>query len=204
LAVTANGVVSGSCTDGSGNANAIRNNLNVACGIVKWSPTSMVYEGDLDGSGTVSAIFMKLVTPTGSTTCPCILQRGVEPKASEIAGLTPTYFAEVNGVLNSGDGAGAATYSLSSAFSSNYNSYTPADVFSAYDANGDPLADPVTGVNVTNCGVATPSLSITATVPECVAIKSVEVTANVAPSYRDPTTKVYPVFSITSKAKLNN
>jgi prepilin-type N-terminal cleavage/methylation domain-containing protein len=201
--VTANGVAASSCSDGLGTATSIRNNVSVACGIVSWSPTSMVYEGDLDGSGTVSAVFMKIVTPTGLTTCPCTLQRGVESKADELLGKTPTYFTEVNGVLNSGDGTGAATHSLSSLFSTNYNSYTTADVFEAYDANGDRLSDSA-GVDVTSCGVATPSLSITGTNPDCAAIKSVQITANVVPSYQDPTTKVYPVFSITSKAKLNN
>jgi len=203
VVVTSIGSAASACSDGFGVATSIRNNVSVACGIVSWSPTSMVYEGDLDGSGTVSAVFMKIVTPTGLTTCPCILQRGVESKQLELNGITPTYFTEVNGVMNSGDGTGSATHALSSSFSSSYNSYSTADVFEAYDANGDRLQDSG-GVDVTSCGVQTTGLSITGTNPDCAAIRSVQITANVVPNYQDPTTKAYPVFSITSKARLNN
>ena len=63
--------------------------------------------------------------------------------------------------------------------------YSTADVFDAYDVNANP---------VTACG---DPLS-------CSSVRSLQITANVAPNYADPQTKVYPVLSITSKARLNN
>ena len=38
----------------------------------------------------------------------------------------------------------------------------------------------------------------------CSSIHSVQITANIAPSYGDAATKTYRVFSITSKARMNN
>ena len=63
--------------------------------------------------------------------------------------------------------------------------YSTADVFDAYDVNANPVA---------GCG---DPLS-------CSSVRSLQITANVAPNYADPQTKVYPVLSITSKARLNN
>src|SRR5262249_12737316 len=83
------------CADGLGNVTAaVRNNANISCGIVSFSPTSVQYEADLDGSGTVSVVYLQLVTPTNSTNCPCQLQRGTVTKAQWAANnaITPAYF----------------------------------------------------------------------------------------------------------------
>lgn len=159
-------------------------NANVSCGLIAFSNTQIMYEGDLDGSGTVYQVWMRLLPPA-SGSCPCTLQRGVITKAQALAGQTPTYFAEVNGVLNSGNGAGAATYPISLTPAGAYTSYAPADIFDAYDVNANPVlacADPLT----------------------CSGIRSLQITVNVAPNYADPKTKLFPVLSITSKARLNN
>jgi prepilin-type N-terminal cleavage/methylation domain-containing protein len=169
------------------NSATIRNSANVACGITSFSTTSVTYEADLDGTGTVSVVYLSLIPPSGSTNCPCTLQRGVITKTQALANQTPSYFTTVNGVLNSGNGANAATYALSMSGPGSYASYSTADVFDAYDANGT---------------LITTACSWTTT-PNCTQIKSLQITANVAPPYYDPNTKVFPVYSITSKARIN-
>lgn len=158
-------------------------NVNVSCGLIFFSNTQIQYEADLDGTGTVYQVWMQLLPPA-SGACPCILQRGVISKQAALGGQVPTYFTEVNGVLNSGNGNGAATYPVNLAGGS-YSLYSTADVFDAYDVNANP---------VTSCG---DPLS-------CSSVRSLQITANVAPNYADPQTKVFPVLSITSKARLNN
>jgi prepilin-type N-terminal cleavage/methylation domain-containing protein len=174
------------------NNTTIRANVNVACGIISYSTTSVQYEADLDGSGTVSVVYLSLVPPTGSTNCPCILQRGTVTKALAIAGTAPAYFTTVNGILNSGDGtgsngSGAPTYPLSMSGPGSYASYANADVFNAYDSGAGLITSPCNWT----------------TTPNCTQIKSLQITANVAPPYYDPTTKLYPVYSITSRARIN-
>jgi len=158
-------------------------NSGIACGVVSYSPTQIIYEGDLDGTGTVYQITVQLVTPA-SGNCPCILQRGVVTKAQALAGQIPTYFTEVNGVINSGNGAGTANYTVSLGGTVSYSSYAAADVFDAYDVNASAVG---------SC----------ASVAACSSIRSVQITANVVPAQPDIVTQVFPVFSITSKARLN-
>jgi prepilin-type N-terminal cleavage/methylation domain-containing protein len=169
------------------------NNANISCGLITFTPTSLQYEGDLDGTGKVYEVFMQLVAPA-SGNCPCILQRGVIDKQSWLtSGTTPPYYTEVNGVLNSGNGAGTATYTVSLAGSGSYSSYSTADVFDAYDVNGIKYVNSTTGLySCINDPVA------------CSSIRSLQITANVAPTYMDQTTKMFPVYTITSKARLNN
>lgn len=159
-------------------------NANVSCGLIFFANDQIQYEGDLDGTGTVYQVWMRLLQPA-SGSCPCTLQRGVITKAQALAGQVPTYFAEVNGVLNSGNGAGAATYPISLSPAAAYASYATADVFDAYDVNANPVAacaDPLT----------------------CSGVRSLQITVNVAPSFADPKTRLYSVLSITSKVRLNN
>lgn len=160
------------------------NNANLSCGLVYFSSSQIRYEGDLDGTGTVYQIWMQLSAPA-SQTCPCTLQRGVITKAAALAGQVPTYFTEVNGVLNSGNGAGAATFPAVLDGVGNYAAYTTADVFTAYDVNA---------VQVATC---TDPVS-------CLQVRSLQITANVAPNFLDPKTKMFPVYSVTSKVRLNN
>lgn len=164
------------------------NNVNVACGLVYFSNTQIRYEGDLDGTGTVYQVWLQLLAPA-SGKCPCILQRGVVTKQAALAGQVPTYFTEVNGVVNSGNGAGAATYPLSLQGPGSYMAYAAADVFDAYDVNANP---------VTFCD------NVPTNPVDCSSVRSLQITANVVPSNLDITTQTYPVLSITSKARLNN
>jgi prepilin-type N-terminal cleavage/methylation domain-containing protein len=163
-------------------APACSTSASIACGVISYTPTRIIYEGDLDGSGTVYQVTVQLQPGAGGT-CPCALQRGVVRK-SDLPNA-PTYFAEVDGVLNSGNGLGGATYPISLPGPGSYSSYGTADVFDAYDVSGG-------------------SVGTCTTIAACSSIHSVQITANIAPSYGDATTKIYQVFSITSKARMNN
>jgi type II secretory pathway pseudopilin PulG len=177
------------------------NNPNVSCGLIAFSPTAIQYEGDLDGTGTVYEVFIQLSQPA-SGKCPCTLQRGLVDKLTWLnSGKTkqPDYYTEVNGVLNSGNGSGvptnsvsAATYPVSLPGNGNYSAYATADVFDAYFNDGSPYWNTTT--NSYSCN----------TLLACGNIRSLQITANVATSFMDQKTKMFPVYAITSKARLNN
>ena len=159
-------------------------NVAIACGVISYSHNQIICECDLDGSGTVYRVYVQLQPGAGGN-CPCILQRGAIRKSDALAGTAPTYFTEVNGVLNSGNGAGAAIYPVSIPGPGSYSSYGTADVFDAYDVSG---------------GAVTPCPDIAT----CSSIHSMQITANIATSYGDAANQQYRVFSITSKARMNN
>jgi prepilin-type N-terminal cleavage/methylation domain-containing protein len=72
--------------------------VQVACGLVNVTPSSLQFEGDVDGTGTVSEVFIQLNPLNGP--CPCIIQRGAVSKALWQAGTPPSYYTEVNNVNN--------------------------------------------------------------------------------------------------------
>jgi len=164
-------------------------NANIACGITYYSPLKVQYEGDLDGTGTVYQVTLQVI-PNASGNCPCILQRGIVTKAAALGGAVPTYYTEVNGLLNSGAWNGAATYPVSLGGPISYSSYGTADVFDGYFNDATPVT--------TSCTTAA------ACVNSATPIRELQVTANVAPTFADMQTHVYPVFSISSKARLSN
>jgi prepilin-type N-terminal cleavage/methylation domain-containing protein len=160
---------------------------NISCSLVSYSPTQIQYEGDLDGTGTIYEVFMQLAVPA-SGKCPCVLQRGVISKAQWIAsGAQPPYYTELNGVLNSGDGVGGSTYTISLPGSGSYSTYATAPIFQAWDINAGAVG---------TCP--------TATTTSCSSIDSIQITVNVASNFADPQTQIFPVYSITSKARVNN
>jgi len=157
---------------------------NTACGVITFNNTQVVYEGDLDGTGTVYRVYVQLLVPA-SGKCPCKLQRGVVSKTAALGGTLPDYYTEVDGILNSGNGAGAATYPIALSGPGSYSSYATADLFDAYDQNA---------------GLVPPCIDSTS----CSSITSLQITANVTSSIPDVVTHIYPVVSITSKGRLNN
>jgi prepilin-type N-terminal cleavage/methylation domain-containing protein len=72
--------------------------VQVACGLVNVTPSSLQFEGDVDGTGTVSEVFIQLNPLNGP--CPCIIQRGAVSKALWQGGTAPSYYTEVNNVNN--------------------------------------------------------------------------------------------------------
>src|SRR5260370_31246218 len=63
------------------------NTLYVSQCLVNVTPSSVQFEADADGSGTVSQLFIQLNPLTGP--CPCILQRVTVSKHARQAGTTP-------------------------------------------------------------------------------------------------------------------
>ena len=72
--------------------------VQVACGLVSVTPSSLQFEGDVDGSGTVSEVFIQLNPLNGP--CPCVIQRGAISKLLWQQGNAPSYYTEVNNVNN--------------------------------------------------------------------------------------------------------
>jgi hypothetical protein len=72
--------------------------VQISCGLVNVTPSSLQFEADVDGSGTVSEVFIQLNPLNGP--CPCIVQRGTVTKAQFIVGNIPFYYTEVNNVVN--------------------------------------------------------------------------------------------------------
>ncbi len=70
---------------------------NISAGLVSVTSQSLQFEADVDGSGTVSEVYLQLVVPNAG--CPCTLQRGTIPKAQVGTGAVP-YYTEVNNVTN--------------------------------------------------------------------------------------------------------
>jgi prepilin-type N-terminal cleavage/methylation domain-containing protein len=80
-------------------ANNCTLDVNVSCGLVNVTPSSLQFEADVDGSGSVSEVFIQLNPLNGP--CPCIIQRGTVTKAAWLNnGALPFYYTEVNNVSN--------------------------------------------------------------------------------------------------------
>src|ERR1700719_1022644 len=73
-------------------------NSNVAVGLVSVSNTRIIFEGAIDGSGTVYSVQYRLVDSAGNfppaTTCPCTIQRSEIAKVNGTMPLAqPTTFS---------------------------------------------------------------------------------------------------------------
>lgn len=111
---------------------------NVSCGLVNVTPSAIQFEGDVDGSGTVSEVFIQLSPLNGP--CPCIIQRGAEPKATWMATATPPiYYTEVNNVANT-------------------------TVFQGYDNAGNNVA--LTGAPAGNLNAIETTLNVKSSIPD--------------------------------------
>jgi prepilin-type N-terminal cleavage/methylation domain-containing protein len=67
-------------------------------GLVSISSNAVQFEGDVDGSGNVSVVFVQLNPLNGP--CPCTLQRGSVYKQAFLAGTMPQYYTQVDNVMN--------------------------------------------------------------------------------------------------------
>jgi type II secretory pathway pseudopilin PulG len=67
-------------------------------GLINISSNAIVFEGDVDGSGNVSVVFVQLNPLNGP--CPCILQRGSVYKQAYLTGNMPQYYTQVDNVMN--------------------------------------------------------------------------------------------------------
>ena len=67
-------------------------------GVVSIASNAIQFEGDVDGSGSVSVVFVQLNPLNGP--CPCTLQRGSVYKQAYLAGTMPQYYTQVDNVMN--------------------------------------------------------------------------------------------------------
>jgi prepilin-type N-terminal cleavage/methylation domain-containing protein len=111
--------------------------VNVACGLVNVTPSSVQFEGDVDGSGTVSEVFIQLNPLNGP--CPCTIQRGAVSKLLWQGGTLPSYYTEVTNVNNT-------------------------NIFQGYDNGGNNV--PLAGAPSNNLAALEMTLSVKATNPD--------------------------------------
>lgn len=109
----------------------------IACGLVNVTPSSLQFEGDVDGTGTVSEVFIQLNPLNGP--CPCTIQRGAVSKALWQGGTPPSYYTEVNNVNNT-------------------------NIFQGYDVGGNNV--PLLGGPTNNLKAIEITLSVRATSPD--------------------------------------
>ena len=116
----------------------------VAVGFIALTANTAEFEADVDGSGTVSHVYLQLLGSDGlpiaggTGQCPCTFQRGVLAK-KDVGGTKPPYYTEVNNVLNT-------------------------DIFSADDHSGTSVGFPIT--DFTNIRVVRLKLNLQTTVQE--------------------------------------
>ena len=197
----------------------------VAAGLAYLSNTQIIFEGDVDGNGTVDSIRYQLVDSAGNSpptgTCPCYIERSQKPKDGVNDPLhQPTSWSqELQNVVNSGvpgvDASGnplpyggGLNISGNTAWGATNTSYYAAissfkdfPVFQAYDQFGNivPLPQDITtaaGSAILNCGT---------TSTNCV--KSIRLTINLlanATTGVDMKTRVRPVTTLVGTARLVN
>lgn len=170
-------------------------------GLVAASATEILFEGDLDNSGTVSSVRYKLVADA-SGNCPCTLRRSVTYKAASggPTGQTPSYSAEVENVVNS-IGGGSTAWTISgnapngTANNTLYSLYKNDAVFAFLNASGSAVTVPNdlgTSGNLTSGQTAAAS------------IQTVVVTLNVLGPNTDIDTGRRPIASMRATVKLPN
>jgi type II secretory pathway pseudopilin PulG len=197
----------------------------VADGLVYLSNTQIIFEGDVDGNGTVDTIQYRLLDSAGNSpptgTCPCTIQRSQQAKVDGTAPLSqPTSWSqELQNVVNSGvpgvDASGnplpyggGLNISGNTAWGASNTSYYAAissfkdfPVFQAYDQFGNIVSLPqdITtsgGSAILNCGTSSTSC-----------VKSIRLTINLlanATTGVDMRTRVRPVMTLVGTARLVN
>jgi len=198
-------------------------NPALAVGLVFVSSTKIIFEGAMDGTGTVYSVQYRLVDAAGNNpplSCPCILQRSEQPKdptGSTLPLLQPTFFSqELQNVVNSGQPVGAAPYgggapitgdtawgATDTAYYAAITTFKDYPVFQAYDQNGgilsiNPPLDITTpaGTQALTCSVSTTNC-----------VKSIRLTINLlanAVTGADLQTRVRPVTTLVGNARLVN
>jgi prepilin-type N-terminal cleavage/methylation domain-containing protein len=194
----------------------------VAVGVVYLSNTKIIFEGDVDGNGTVDSIQYALVDSAGNDpptgTCPCYIRRSQVPKANATSPLSqpPNWSQELQNVVNSGNPTGQNAYGgglsisgsttwgqTNSAFYAAVTSFKDYPVFQAYDQNGfiipiNPYLDISTSTN---------SLILNCTPTSITCVKTIRITINLlgdATTGVDMQTHTRPVTTLVGDARLVN
>ena len=203
----------------SPSAAAVASNPAVAVGLVYVDNTKIIFEGDIQGNGTVESIQYKLVDANGANppaSCPCTLQRS---EANKIAALPwgqppPLFYQELQNVVNSGIPVGTNAYgggapitgntawgTSNTAYYAAISTFKDYPVFQAYDQFGNIVQLPV------DLSVAGSTQKLTCSVDSISCIKSIRLTINLlanATTGTDLQNKVRPVSTLVGSARLVN
>jgi type II secretory pathway pseudopilin PulG len=108
------------------------NATSVALRLVKITPTFIQFEGDVDGTGTVSSVIYEYAdTSTESVNCPCILRSQVaKANASPLSGQTTAYHVIAENVATNG-----LTFTAYNQFGNSVNLGTGIDIGSTAGFN---------------------------------------------------------------------
>jgi len=193
-----------------------------AVGLVYVSNTKIIFEGAVDGSGTVYSIQYRLVDKDNNdpptTACPCTLQRSeVAKSAANLAPwLQPTtnFSQELQNVVNSGVPGGTNPYgggltiagytnwgATNSAYYAAVTTFKDYPVFQAYDQSGTIVTLP------RDLSVSADSQILTCEISSITCIKSIRLTINLlanATTGTDLQTNVRPVTTMVGTARLVN
>ena len=194
----------------------------MAVGLVYVSNTKVIFEGAVDGSGTVYSIQYRLVDKDNNwppaTSCPCTVQRSEVAKnvANNVAPWAQgtNFSQELQNVVNSGVPGGTAQYgggllisgntkwgATNSAYYAAVSTFKDYPVFQAYDQNGNVVPLPQ---DLSVAG-STPILTCSISATNC--IKSIRLTINLlanATTGADLQTNVRPVTTLVGTARLVN
>jgi prepilin-type N-terminal cleavage/methylation domain-containing protein len=169
-----------------------------AVGLVYVSASDLVFEGDVDGSGTVYSVRYTLRNSGG--TCPCSLQRSQRPKVAgdprpnDLGGVQSfVYNVEMQNVINSGGAfAIAGTNRGGIANDVLYGAMKAAPVFQFFDQNGNAIAGlPLDATNAAQRAVIS-------------TIRQVQINMNVMSQTMDLQSGTQPALSMTATTRLSN
>jgi prepilin-type N-terminal cleavage/methylation domain-containing protein len=194
---------------------------SVAVGLVYVSNTKIIFEGAIDGSGTVYSVQYRLVDSAlnypPTTSCPCTLQRSEMAKVNGPSLTQPVLWTqELQNVVNSGVPGGTAPYgnglpisgdtawgATDSAYYAAITTFKDYPVFQAFDQSGN-IVNLTPPLDITT-PTGTAALTCAATSNSCV--KSVRLTINLlanALTGADLQTRVRPVTTMVGNARLVN
>jgi prepilin-type N-terminal cleavage/methylation domain-containing protein len=201
---------------------AVASNPAVAVGLVYIDNTKILFEGDMEGDGTVESVTYQLVDANGvnpPANCPCTLQRSQAPKAAAPPAPPwnqppPLFYQELQNVVNSGRPVGTAPYgggvpitgntawgATNTAYYAALATFKDYPVFQAYDQSGNIVPMPVA------LSVPGSTQTLTCSVASISCIKSIRITINLlanATTGVDMQTRVRPVTTLVGSARLVN
>ena len=200
----------------------VASNPAVAVGLVYIDNTKIIFEGDIQGNGTVESLEYKLIDVNGANppaSCPCTLQRSEIPKATApptlpwLQGPRP-FYQELQNVVNSGQPGGQNPYgggapitgntawgATNTAYYAALTTFKDYPVFQAYDQYGAIVPLPV------DLSVNGSTQLLTCSVANLSCIKSIRLTINLladATTGVDMQTRVRPVTTLVGSARLVN
>lgn len=201
---------------------SVAQNTSLAVGLVHVDNTKIVFEGDMDGDGTVENVEYKLVDANGANppaSCPCTLQRSQIAKpagANPWSNLARPFYQELQNVVNSGQPTYPALYgngapitgntawgATNTAYYASLSTFKDYPVFQAYDQFGNVVQMPR---DLGTAGGADTQI-LTCSISSISCIKSIRLTINLlanATTGVDLQNKVRPVTTLVGSARLVN